>query len=78
MLEPYIEYLDSMMKELSSYEKQGLDTSSLRLFIKNLKTFQKLQVVNQNRYSQNLSFDDKLTIIRSFLSDKKAFPLIKM
>lgn len=66
-----------MMKELSSSEKKGLDTSSLRLFIKNLKTFQKLQKIEQSRSEQNLSFEDKLTIVKSFLEDKKAFPRIK-
>lgn len=66
-----------MMKDLSPFEKKGLDTSSLRLFIKNLKTFQKLQKIEQSRYGQNLSFEDKLNIIKTFLEDKKAFPRIK-
>jgi hypothetical protein len=77
MFENYISYLEQMMKNLSSYEKKGLDTSSLRLFIKNLKTFQKLQKFEQSRVSQNLSFEEKLEIIKSFLEDKKAFPRIK-
>jgi hypothetical protein len=76
MFENYIEYLESMMKDLSIFEKKGLDTSSLRLFIKNLKTFQKLHKLEQSRYGQNLSFDEKLIIIKSFLEDKKAFPRI--
>lgn len=66
-----------MMKDLASFEKKGLDTSSLRLFIKNLKTFQKLQKLEQSRFGQNLSFEEKLAIIKSFLEDKKAFPRIK-
>jgi len=77
MFENYIEYLESMMKDLAPFEKKGLDTSSLRLFIKNLKTFQKLQELEQSRFGQNLSFDEKLSIIKSFLEDKKAFPRIK-
>jgi len=77
MFENYIEYLESMMKDLALFEKKGLDTSSLRLFIKNLKTFQKLQKLEQTRYGQNLSFEEKLAIIKSFLEDKKAFPRIK-
>lgn len=77
MFENYVEYLESMMKDLASFEKKGLDTSSLRLFIKNLKTFQKLQKLEQTRYGQNLSFEEKLAIIKSFLEDKKAFPRIK-
>lgn len=77
MFENYIEYLESMMKDLASFEKKGLDTSSLRLFIKNLKTFQKLQKLEQSRFGQNLSFEEKLAIIKSFLEDKKAFPRIK-
>ena len=66
-----------MMKDLSPYEKKGLDSSSLRLFLKNLKTFQKLQKIEQSRYGQNLSFDEKLNIIKSFLEDKKAFSRIQ-
>ncbi|MGV3631182.1 MAG: hypothetical protein ACO1O6_08245 [Bacteroidota bacterium] len=72
----HLEYLETMMKELSFYEKKGLDTSSLRLFIKNLKTFQKLQKIEEINYGQNLSFEKKLQIIKSFLQDKKAFPRI--
>lgn len=66
-----------MMKDLAHFEKKGLDTSSLRLFIKNLKTFQKLQKIEQSRYGENISFEDKLNIIKTFLEDKKAFPRIK-
>lgn len=77
MLENHITYLEEMMKDLASFEKKGLDTSSLRLFIKNLKTFQKLQKMNESRFNKNLSFEDKLNIIKTFLEDKKAFPRIK-
>lgn len=77
MFENYIDFLESMMKDLAHFEKKGLDTSSLRLFIKNLKTFQKLQKIEQSRYGENISFEDKLNIIKTFLEDKKAFPRIK-
>lgn len=77
IFENYISYLEKMMKDLSSYEKKGLDTSSLRLFIKNLKTFQKLKMFENSKFNQNLSFEEKLEIIKSFLEDRKAFPRIK-
>lgn len=77
MLELYIENIEKLMKDLSEYEKKGLDTSSLRLFLKNLKTFQKLQKIEESRYGQLLSFSEKLGIIKTFLEDKKAFPRIK-
>lgn len=77
MIKEHIEYLEKLMKDLVDYEKKGLDTSSLRLFIKNLKTFDKLQKFEQTRIEQHLSFDEKLNIIKAFLEDKKAFPKIK-
>ncbi|MFH7018516.1 hypothetical protein [Flavobacterium sp. FlaQc-47] len=77
MLDIYIQNLENIMKDLSMFEKKGLDTSSLRLFVKNLKTFQKLQQIEESRYGQQLSFDEKLSIIKTFLEDKKAFPTIK-
>lgn len=77
MFQHYIEYLESMMKDLAHFEKKGLDTSSLRLFIKNLKTFQKLQKLDQARFSNTMSFEEKLAVIKSFLEDKTAFPRIK-
>lgn len=77
MVETYIQNLENIMKDLLTFEKKGLDTSSLRLFIKNLKTFQKLQQIEESRYGQQLSFDEKISIIKTFLEDKKAFPTIK-
>ena len=70
-----IEQLDSILKELAPYEKGGLDTSSLKIFIKNLKEFSSL---NQDIVASNQTFtiDDKLRIIKEFLEDKKAFPKI--
>lgn len=77
MFDKYIDQLEKIMKELSEYEKRGLDSSSLRVFIKNLKTFQKLQIYEQSRVDQSQTFDEKLAIIKSFLEDRKAFPRIK-
>lgn len=76
MLNKYIEEIEIMMKDLSIYEKQGLDTSSLRLFLKNLKTFSKIQKLEIDNSSKNMSFSEKLDIIKNFLEDKKAFPRI--
>lgn len=68
--------LEEVLKELSTYEKKGLDTSSLKIFIKNFKEFIKL-TAPANLFSEELTFDKKLEIIKSFLEDKKAFPTIK-
>jgi len=76
-IDNHIRYLENLMNDLSFYENKGLDTSSLRLFIKNLKTFQKIQKIQEFKVSQSLSFAEKLNIIKSFLEDKKIFPNIK-
>lgn len=67
--------LQIILKELSIYEKSGLDTSSLKIFIKNFKEFLKL---NEQPliFKNELSFDQKLDIINSFLADRQAFPKI--
>lgn len=75
-LEDKIWKAEDLLKSLSEYEKKGLDTSSLKIFIKNLKTFNKIQKARMSNYSQRLSLDEKLNIIKSFLEDKKAFPRI--
>ncbi|MDR0506112.1 MAG: hypothetical protein LBH32_04760 [Dysgonamonadaceae bacterium] len=68
--------LEDIQKELRPFEKQGLDTSSLKIFVKNFKEFLKLN--NQSSlFQQELKFEDKLSIIKSFLEDKKAFPKIE-
>lgn len=72
-----IEDLDLILRNLSEYEKKGLDTSSLKLFIRNLKTFNKVQKSRENRYLSNITLEDKLDLIRSFLEDKIVFPKIK-
>lgn len=76
-LNKYINQLEEILKELSTFEKKGLDTSSLKLFIKNIKTFKKIQDTQNNTYSKNISFNEKLEIIKAFLEDKKVFPRIK-
>ena len=68
--------LEDIQKELRPFEKQGLDTSSLKIFIKNFKEFLKLNS-QSDLFQQELSFDERLSIIKSFLEDKKAFPKIE-
>lgn len=68
-----INKLENLLKELSPYEKMGLDTSSLKIFIKNYKNFLK---INEQSVEQ-LSFEDKLILVQKFLEDKKIFPTIK-
>lgn len=51
----------------------GLDTSSLKIFIKNYKNFLK---INEQSIEQ-LSLDEKLNLVQKFLEDKKVFPTIK-
>jgi hypothetical protein len=75
-LEKNISKLENILKELSIYEKNGLDTSSLHLFIKNLKVFSKIQSSRENTVEQNTTFEEKLDVIKSFLEDKKAFSKI--
>jgi len=67
--------LEEALKELTSYEKMGLDTSSLKIFIKNFKQFIKLNA-GSNFFPEELTFEKKLEIIQSFLEDRKAFPTI--
>lgn len=70
-----INKLEEILRELSPYEKKGLDTSSLKLFIKSLKVF--VKVLNQpDLFYEEISIDEKLVIIKKFLHDKKAFPTI--
>lgn len=68
--------LEEAIKELNIYEKRGLDTSSLKIFIKNLKEFLKVNE-QPTLFKRELSFEEKLSIIKTFLEDKKAFPTIK-
>lgn len=76
MEEEILVRLEQTLKDLSRYERMGLDTSSLKVFIKNYRSFIKL---NSDQFSTKteLSFEEKLQIIKSFLEDRKAFPTIK-
>ncbi|WP_340158899.1 hypothetical protein [uncultured Maribacter sp.] len=67
--------LEKIQKEISIYERKGLDSSSLKIFIKNFKEFIKL---NEEIFKKpnSISFEEKLSIIENFLEDKKAFPTI--
>lgn len=76
-LQNYIKELEKILKNLSVYNKMGLDTSSLNLFIKNLKTFEKIQNSRLSNSVTNMSFEDKLELIKAFLEDKEVFPRIK-
>lgn len=67
--------LEEVLRELSVYEKKGLDTSSLKIFIRNFKEFIKLNTLPIT-FAEELTFDKKLEIIKSFLEDKAAFPTI--
>jgi len=75
-LEDKILKAEELLKSLSEFEKKGLDTSSFKIFIKNLKTFNRIQNARISNFSQRLSFEEKLNIIQSFLEDKKVFPRI--
>ncbi len=70
-----IKELEKIQKEISIYERKGLDSSSLKIFIKNFKEFIK---INEDIFheSKPISLDEKLAIIEKFLEDKKAFPTI--
>ena len=65
--------LEAILKELSSYEKKGLDTSSFRIFIKNYKNFIKINTSS----IEELSYDEKLNLVKDFLEDKDVFQTIK-
>ncbi len=71
-----LKILEDSLKELSHFEKKGLDTSSLKIFIKNFKEFLKLNTQPNLFGEEELTFENKLEIIKSFLEDKKAFPTI--
>ena len=58
-----INLLEKTLKELSVYESQGLDTSSLRLFVKNLKLFHRIQQTKEKKIEENTTFEEKLNII---------------
>lgn len=70
-----LEKLEEAQRELGVYERRGLDTSSFKIFLKNFRQF--LRLINEETpYTQELPFEDKLDIIKSFLEDRRAFPRI--
>jgi hypothetical protein len=75
-IDNYIKQLEEIQKELSIFQKDGLDISSLKLFINNIKIFKKVQDAQSEKQYKSLSQEDKLIIIQKFLEDKKAFPRI--
>lgn len=50
-----VEELGKLLKSLQGYEKKGLDTSSLKLFIKTLKTFIKLEEIESKKGTETKS-----------------------
>lgn len=74
-----LQKLEDALKELSLYEKKGFDASSLKIFIKNFKDY--LKITGQSDLTQaaieDISYDEKLLIIKDFLEDKKVFPSIR-
>lgn len=69
-----IEQLELVLKNISKYERIGLDTSYLKSFIKNYKLFLELHDIEPEISNNNYS--DRMRILTSILSDKKLFPRI--
>lgn len=67
--------LERILKDLSVYEKQGLDTSYLKSFLKQYKVF--IDINNLDSDFSTYSDEGKLEIIREIMSDKSIFPTIK-
>jgi len=76
IIDEQIQKAEELLKAISILEKEGLDTSSLKVFIRNLKTFNKIQFAKLSNYNERLSLPQKLEIIKTFLEDKKIFPTI--
>ena len=74
ILDENLENLEKTLKKLSVYEKQGLDLSYLKSFIKNYKTFIKINNIQPDYI--DMTEKKKLSIIKIFLEDKKVFPRI--
>jgi len=74
ILDENLENLEKTLKKLSVYERQGLDLSYLKSFIKNYKTF--ITINNIQPDYIDMTENKKLSIIKTFLEDKKVFPRI--
>jgi len=74
-----IKKLEEVLKEISFYERKGFDASALKIFIKNFKQYLKVtgQLEESLTQKEELTFENKLQIIQTFLEDKKIFPTIK-
>ncbi|MBU2932213.1 hypothetical protein [Vibrio cyclitrophicus] len=66
-----VEKLEIILKEVRKYEKQGLDTSYLKLFIKDYKFFLELNDIKVER-TENSRFK----ILEEILNNKELFPRI--
>lgn len=72
-----INELEEILKLIKPLEKNGLDTSSLKIFIKSFNTFVSLNPeLFSEKQSGDISIQEKLLIIKTFLEDKAAFPRI--
>ncbi len=69
-----IENLEKVLKNISKYERIGLDTSYLKSFIKNYKLFLDLHEIEPDIAAN--TYSDRMKILKSILSDKKLFPRI--
>lgn len=69
-----IESLEKVLKDISKYERIGLDTSYLKSFIKNYKLFMELNKIEPGIKSD--SYSDRMRILTSILNDNKLFPRV--
>lgn len=69
-----IESLEKVLKDISKYERIGLDTSYLKSFIKNYKLFMELNKIEPGIKPD--SYSDRMRILTSILSDNKLFPRV--
>ncbi|MUJ21374.1 hypothetical protein GNP80_04480 [Aliivibrio fischeri] len=64
--------LEDILKKVRKYEKIGLDTSYLKLFIKNYKLFLEL-----NNIKPDISEFNRFKILEEILNNRQLFPRIK-
>ncbi|MCG6489824.1 hypothetical protein K6U37_12770 [Vibrio parahaemolyticus] len=66
-----LEKLESILKNIRKYEKLGLDTSYLKLFIKNYKFF-----LDLNNIKLDYSDSQRFKILEKILNNQQLFPKI--
>ncbi|MBH3015169.1 hypothetical protein I5M88_23815 [Serratia marcescens] len=66
-----LEKLESVLKNIRKYEKLGLDTSYLKLFIKNYKFF-----LDLNNIKPDYSDSQRFKILEEILNNRQLFPKI--